>query len=111
MLGYVCGVSQYPQLFVEYVDIYQMLPHPYLRYSDGGPGDKLIKKMGVRLGKSSLNEDDNNLDKQLSYMNYKKTVRKFHDIGWKTVITLLLMFLCLVMDVVCLSILSSLLKI
>ena len=29
------------------------------------------------------NEDDKNLDEQLSYMNYKKTVRKFHDIGWK----------------------------
>ena len=30
-----------------------------------------------------LNEDNNNLEEQLSYMNYKKTVRKFHDTGWK----------------------------
>ena len=30
-----------------------------------------------------LNEDDNNTKEQLSYMNYKKTVRKFHDTGWK----------------------------
>ena len=28
-----------------------------------------------------LNEDGKNLDKQLSYMKYKRTVRKFHDIG------------------------------
>ena len=30
-----------------------------------------------------LNEDGNNLDKQLSFSNYKVTVRKFHDYGWK----------------------------
>ena len=30
-----------------------------------------------------LNEDGNNLDKQLSFMNYKVTVRKFHYCGWK----------------------------
>ena len=28
-----------------------------------------------------LNEDGNNLDRQLSYMNYKETVRKLHNIG------------------------------
>ena len=55
MLGYGCGVSQYPQFFVEYLDMYQMLSRPYLRYFDGGPGDKLIKKLGVRLVKSSRN--------------------------------------------------------
>ena len=54
----------------------------------------------------NLNKDDNNSEEQLSYMNYKKTVRKLHDTGQKTVITLLLMFLCLVMDVVCLNVLS-----
>ena len=47
MLGYGCGVSQYPQLFVEDVYIYQMLPLPYLRSFDGGPGDKLIKQKWV----------------------------------------------------------------
>ena len=46
MLGYGCGVSQYPQLFVKDLDMYQMLPHPYLRSFDGGPGEKLIIKIG-----------------------------------------------------------------
>ena len=61
--------------------------------------------------KLPLNEDGNDLDKRLSYIKYKITVRKIHDIGWKTVITLLLMFLCLVMDLVSLCIISSLLRI
>ena len=42
MLVYGCGVSQYPQLFVEYLDMYQMLPRPYLRSFDGGTRNKLI---------------------------------------------------------------------
>ena len=46
MLGYGYDVSQYPKLFYEDLDIYQMLPRPYLRYFDGGPGDKSIKKIG-----------------------------------------------------------------
>ena len=46
MLGYGCGVSQYPQFFVEDLDIYHMLPRPYLRSFDGVPGDKLIIKNG-----------------------------------------------------------------
>ena len=46
MLGYVCGVSQYPQFFVEDLYIYHMLPRPYLRSFYGGPGDKLMKKIG-----------------------------------------------------------------
>ena len=53
MLGYVCGVSQYPQFYDKYLDIYQVLPRPYIGYFDGFPGHKLIKKMGVRLDKSS----------------------------------------------------------
>ena len=47
MLSYGCGVSMYPQLFVENLDIYQMLPRPYLRSFDGGPGDKLLKQKWV----------------------------------------------------------------
>ena len=43
MFGYGCGVSQYPRFLVEYLDMYQLLPRPYLRSFDGGPGDKLIK--------------------------------------------------------------------
>ena len=42
MLGYGCGVSQYPQFFFEDLFMYQMLPRPYLRYFDGGLGEKLI---------------------------------------------------------------------
>ena len=49
MLGYGLGVSMYPQFFVEDLDIYQMLPRPYLRSFDGGSGDKLIKKNGCYL--------------------------------------------------------------
>ena len=30
MLRYVCCVSQYPQFFVEDLDMYHMLPRPYL---------------------------------------------------------------------------------
>ena len=42
MLGYGCCVSQYPQFFVKYLDIYQVLPSPYLVSFDGGSGDRLI---------------------------------------------------------------------
>ena len=52
MLGYGCGVSQYHQFYVKDLDMYQVLPHPYFGSFDGGPGDKLILKMGVILGKS-----------------------------------------------------------
>ena len=47
MLGYGYGVSMYPQFFVEDLDIYQMLPRPYLRHFDGGPGDELLKQKWV----------------------------------------------------------------
>ena len=43
MLGYGWVVSQYPQFCVEDLDTYQMLPRPYLRSFDGGPGD-IFKK-------------------------------------------------------------------
>ena len=33
--------------------------------------------------KLPLNEDGNNLDKQLSFSHYKITVRKLHGCGWK----------------------------
>ena len=55
MIGYGCGVSQYLQFFVKDLDMYQVLPRPYLWSFDGGPGDKLIKKMGARLGNLSRN--------------------------------------------------------
>ena len=42
MLGYGCGVSQYPQFYVKDLDIYQVLPYPYIGYFDGFPGDKLM---------------------------------------------------------------------
>ena len=55
MLGYVCGVPQYPKFYDKYLDMYQVLPRPYIGSFDGFPGDKLIKKMVFRLGKSSRN--------------------------------------------------------
>ena len=39
-------MSQCPQFFVEDLDMYHILPLPYLRSFDGGPGDKLIKNIG-----------------------------------------------------------------
>ena len=33
--------------------------------------------------KLPLNEDGNNLDKQLNFSNFKMTVKKLHDFGWK----------------------------
>ena len=47
MLSYGCGVSMYPQVFVEDLDIYQMLPLPYLRSFSGGPGDQVLKQKWV----------------------------------------------------------------
>ena len=44
MLGCGCGVSQYTQFFVKYLDMYHMLNRPHLGSFDGGPGDRLIKK-------------------------------------------------------------------
>ena len=44
MLGYGCGVSQYPQFYVKYLDMYQVLPHPYIGSFYGFPGDKLALK-------------------------------------------------------------------
>ena len=42
MIGYGCNVSQYPQFFVEDLDMYQVLPRPYLRSFDGFLGDNLM---------------------------------------------------------------------
>ena len=30
-----------------------------------------------------LNEDDDNFEEQLNYINYKITIRKLHGVGWK----------------------------
>ena len=53
-----------------------------------------------------LNENENNCDENLNGINYNRTVRKLHDTGWKKSSLILVMFLCLVMDVVCHSILN-----
>ena len=47
MLGYGCGVSMYPQFFVEYLKIYQMLPRRYIISFDGGPSDQVLKQKWV----------------------------------------------------------------
>ena len=44
MLGYGCGVSMYPQFFVEDLNIYQILPRPYFRSFDGGPAYQVLKQ-------------------------------------------------------------------
>ena len=46
MLGCGCGVSQYPQFCVKDLDMYQVLPRPYLSSFDGFTGDELIIKKG-----------------------------------------------------------------
>ena len=42
MLGYGCDVSQCPQFYDKDLDMYQVLPRPYIGSFDGLPGDKLI---------------------------------------------------------------------
>ena len=43
MLIYGCGVSQYPQFYDKDLDMYQVLPCPYIGSFEGFPGDKFIK--------------------------------------------------------------------
>ena len=40
-------MSQYPQFFVEDLDIYQMLPRPYIISFDGGTGYQVLKQKWV----------------------------------------------------------------
>ena len=47
MLGYGCGVSMYPQFFVEDLKTYHMLPLPYISSFDGGPTDQVLKQKWV----------------------------------------------------------------
>ena len=42
MLGYGCGVSQYPQFYLIYLDMYQVLPSQYIGSFDVFPGDMFI---------------------------------------------------------------------
>ena len=37
-------MPQYPQFYIKDLDMYQVLPCPYLLSFDGCPGDKLVKK-------------------------------------------------------------------
>ena len=75
-------------------------------------GNSVVKLRGQNINchffytQLRLNEDDNNFEEQLIYMNYKKIVKNYMILVGKIVISLLLMVLCLVMDVVCLNILS-----
>ena len=39
MLGYGCGVSQYPQSYYQNFDKYQVLPRPHLGYFEGFPAE------------------------------------------------------------------------
>ena len=40
MLGYGCGVYQYPQFYDQDEDKYQVLPRPYWGSFEGYPGEK-----------------------------------------------------------------------
>ena len=40
MLGWGCGVSQYPQFYDHELKTYQVLPHKYLGSFEGYPGGK-----------------------------------------------------------------------
>ena len=42
MLSYGCGVSQYTQFYDKYVDMYQVLPRPYMGSSEVLPGENCI---------------------------------------------------------------------
>ena len=42
-------MSNYPRFYDEDLDMYQVLPRPYIRYFGSFPGYKLILKMGVDL--------------------------------------------------------------
>ena len=61
--------------------------------------------------KLPLNENDNNFDGKWNDINYKRTFIKLHDAGQKNSFSLLMRFLFLVMDVVCLIILNFIIKI
>ena len=41
MLGYGCGVFQYPHFYYQELDRYKVLPRPYRGSSEGFPGEKL----------------------------------------------------------------------
>ena len=42
MLGYGCGVSQYPQFYDKDLDMYQVLPRPHMGSFEGFPGHNYI---------------------------------------------------------------------
>ena len=44
MLGYGCGVSQYPQFYDKELYRYQVLPRPYRGSFEGLPGYKFVKE-------------------------------------------------------------------
>ena len=45
ILGYVCGVSQYPQYYDLELDMHQVLSRPYWGYFEGCTGEKFIKEI------------------------------------------------------------------
>ena len=59
----------------------------------------------------TLNEDDNSFEEQLNDLNYRKIVKSYMMLVGKTFISLLMMFLFLVLDAVCISILIFMLNI
>ena len=58
-----------------------------------------------------INENENSFEEKLNDKNYKRTVMKLHDAGWKNNFSFLMKFPCLVLDVVCIGILNFKIKI
>ena len=40
IISHACGVYQYPQLYYQHLEKYQLLPPPYLESFDVGNGEK-----------------------------------------------------------------------
>ena len=47
MIGYGCGVSQYPQCYYQDLDNYQVLPRLHMGSFEGYPEEKIIKEKWV----------------------------------------------------------------
>ena len=70
-----------------------------------------MKTKNILYKQLPLNENENNFDEKLNENNYKRTAMRLNDSSQKNSFSLLLMCICLVMGVFCLSILNFLINI
>ena len=47
MLGYICGVSHYPQICDQDIYRYKVLPRPYRGSFEGFSGNNFVKEKGI----------------------------------------------------------------